>query len=71
MGVQVGKSCLKGGAGDYSRAAAALSALMVRRRLEPGELLFTAGDCADDFFLIEQGVVQAEVTSPSAWFVCK
>lgn len=46
---------------DFSRAAVALSALMVRRRLEPGELLFAAGDTADDFFLIEQGSVQAEV----------
>lgn len=65
--MQLGKAVAKA---DYSRAAAALSALMIRRRLEPGELLFTGGDPADDFFLIEQGQVQAEVrelTSQAAW----
>ena len=49
------------GQGDYSRIAAALSALMIRRRLESGEVLFASGDPSDDFFLIEQGLVLAEV----------
>lgn len=46
---------------DYVRTAAALAAMMVRRRLEAGEVLFASGDPADEFYLIEQGHILAEV----------
>lgn len=56
-----GKSSMALGQADYTRTAAALAAMMVRRRLEAGEVLFASGDPADEFYLIEQGVILAEV----------